>query len=186
MLNQNKILEEKVIFLGIINNLDEYISINKSFPFEEITVSEEIEQYNEKIITITEEEIKEYFGTYKDIKELREKSIKYFADNIQGKTFDIGKYKNIRINRRTRDKYESFSCDIRKLLIVPKLLEILKTSKYKTSSEKYKERTDNIKIFHYFTNKIILKGKEYKVYITIGEDNTGNLFYDLDENKNNP
>ena len=43
MLNQNKILEEKVIFLGIINNLDEYISINKSFPFEEITVSEEIE-----------------------------------------------------------------------------------------------------------------------------------------------
>ena len=57
-----------------------------------------------------------------------------------------------RINRRTRDKYESFSCDIRKLLIVPKLLEILKTSKYKTSSEKYKERTDNLKIFHYFKN----------------------------------
>ena len=183
MLNQNKILEEKVIFLGIINSLDEYYSINKSFPFEEITVSEEIEQYNEKIITITEEEIKEYFGTYKDIKELREKSIKYFADNIQGKTFDIGKYKNIRISAKSRKKYKSFSADERKLLIVPKLLKILKTSIYKNSSEKYKDREDNITFFHYFTNKIILRKKIYEVYITIGEDENGKLFYDLDENK---
>ena len=59
------------------------------------------------IITITEEEIRQYFGSYKDIKELREKSIKYFADNIQGQTIDIGEYKNIRINRRSREKYKS-------------------------------------------------------------------------------
>lgn len=186
MLNQNKILEEKVIFLGIINSLDEYISINKSFPFKEITVSEEIEQYNEKIITITEEEIKEYFRTYKDIKELREKSIKYFADNIQGKIFDIGKYKNIRISRNARDRYKKYSADRRKLIIVLKLLEILKTAKYKRSSDKYKYREDNITIFHYFTNEIYIDKEKYSVYITIGEDENGNLFYDLDENKKTP
>ena len=29
----------------------------------------------------------------------------------------------------------------------------------------------------------MLKNNEYKVYITIGEDNIGKLFYDLEENK---
>ena len=176
-------MEEKVIFLGIINNLDEYISINKSFPFEEITVSEEIEQYNEKIITITEEEIKEYFGTYKDIKELREIAIKYFIRNIQGQMFDIGEYKNIRINRRSAEKYKRFSADERKLFIIPKLLNILTTSQYKFSLPNYKERKDKMTQFHYFTNKVILKGIEYNVFITIGEDDKGNLFWDLEENE---
>ena len=37
--------------------------------------------------------------------------------------------------------------------------------------------------FHYFTNKVILQKIEYKVFITIGEDKQGNLFWDLDENK---
>ena len=122
---------------------------------------------------------------YKDIKELREKAINYFADNLQGKTFDIGTFKNIRINKRTKYKYKSFSADERKLLIVPKLLEILKTSKYKDSSPKYKERKDNMTQFHYFTNEVILKDIIYKVFITIGEDDKGNLFWDLDENKKN-
>ena len=63
------------------------------------------------------------------------------------------------------------------------MLEILKTSIYKNSSEKYKDREDNITFFHYFTNKIILRKEIYEVYITIGEDENGNLFYDLDENK---
>ena len=183
MLNQNKLLEGEIIFLGIINSLDEYYSINKSFPFEETIVSENIEQYNEKTITITEKEIKKYFGTYKDIKKLREIAIKYFADNIQGKYFDIGKYKNIRISRNARDRYKKYSFDERKLLIIPKLLEILKTSKYKISSNPYKVRKDRIKKFYYFTNKIILMKKVYEVYITIGEDENGNLFYDLDKNK---
>jgi hypothetical protein len=40
-----------------------------------------------------------------------------------------------------------------------------------------------IQYIHYFTNEILLKENYYKVYITIGEDNKGNLFYDLDENK---
>ncbi len=184
--------KENIIFLGIIDNIEDFCSTfgkeqtNQDI-FDTSFVCEDISFYkNENIIIITEEEIKEFFGDYKNITELREKAITYFGKNIQGQTFDIGKYKNIRINRRARDKYESFSYDIRKLLIIPKLLEILKTSKYKTSFKKYKKRTDNLKIFHYFTNKIILKGKEYNVYITIGEDNTGKLFYDLDENKNNP
>ena len=38
-------------------------------------------------------------------------------------------------------------------------------------------------MFHYFTNKLILKEELYEVYITIGEDENGNLFYDLDKNK---
>lgn len=43
--------------------------------------------------------------------------------------------------------------------------------------------------FHYFTNKVLIqnietkKFNEYKVYITVGEDKQGKLFWDLDENK---
>ena len=117
---------EKIIFLGIINSIEEFYELTGKNPVE-IELSEEQEIYSNKQIIITEEEIKQYFGEYKDIKELREKAIKYFADNIQGKTFDIGKFKNIRISRKSRDKYESFSMDERKLLIVPKLLETLES-----------------------------------------------------------
>lgn len=186
----NKTLNTKnIIFLGIINSLEEYYAINNSYPVfknndeNDVFVKEDIESYNDKIIVITKEFVKQYFGEYKDIKELRQKAIDYFAKNIQGKTFDIGNFKNIRISRKSREKYESFSADERKLLIVPKLLEVLRTSKYKSSSEKYKGRKDHIKLFHYFINEILLRNVRYCVYITIAEDENGNLFYDLDENK---
>jgi len=173
---------EKIIFLGIINSIEEFYELTGKNPVE-IEFSEEQEIYIDKQIIITEEEIKQYFGEYKDIKELREKAIKYFADNIQGKTFDIGEYKNIRINRRSVEKYKKFSADERKLLIIPKLLNILTTSQYKFSLPNYKERKDKMTRFHYFINKVILKGIEYNVFITIGEDDKGNLFWDLEENK---
>ena len=140
-------------------------------------------RFARKAVSITEDEIKNIFGDYKDIEELREKAYKYYRDNLQGKPVDIGKYKNIRISRRSAERYKSYGADERKLLIVPKLREILETSKYKDSEDLYKKRKDNIVKFHYFTNKVILKEKPYEVYITIGEDNKGNLFYDLDENK---
>jgi len=172
--------KENIIFLGIINNSEEFYKI---FKFSQQELNEELAVYNDKQIIITEEEIKHYFWNYKSIEELREKAIKYFAKNIQGKNFDIGKFKNIRISAKSRKKYKSFSADKRKLIVVPKLLEILKTAKYKNSSEKYKDREDNITIFHYFTNKVYIIKEKYNVYITIGEDENGNLFYDLDENK---
>ena len=173
---------ERIIFLGIINSIEEFYELTGKYSVD-LELSEEQEIYNDKQIIITEEEIKQYFGEYKDIKELREKAIKYFADNIQGKTFDIGKFKNIRISQTSKNKYKSFSADERKLLIVPKLLEILKTSRYKNTSMLYKIRKDNIFKFHYFTNEVIVNNIKYSLYITIGEDNRGHLFYDLDKNR---
>ena len=172
----------RIIFLGIANSIEEFYELTEK-NLAELELSEEQEIYSDKQIIITEEEIKQYFGEYKDIKELREKAIKYFADNIQGKTFDIGKFKNIRISQTSKNKYKSFSADERKLLIVPKLLEILQTSRYKNTSMLYKIRKDNIFKFHYFTNEVIVKNIKYNLYITIGEDNRGHLFYDLDENR---
>lgn len=176
----------RIIFLGIATTIEEFYEIIGICPVEfehEFKVSEELENYGNTQIIITEEEIKKYFGNYKNIKELRKKAIKYFADNFQGKTFDIGKFKNIRISKTARNKYESFSADKRKLLIVPKLLFILKNSKYKDSKYSYKNRRDNIFKFHYFTNEVIIKNDKYRIYITIGEDRIGKLFYDLDKNK---
>ena len=178
---------EKIIFLGIINSIEEFYEVTgKSFiEFEQqkLELSEESEIYNDKQIIIAEEEIKEVFGEYKDIKELRNKVYKYYKENIQGKIIDIDKYKNIRISRQSAERYKYYGADERKLLIVIKLLEILKCSKYKSSEIPYKTRKDRIKIFHYFTNKVILRDEIYDIYITIAEDNNGNLFYDLDKNK---
>ncbi|WP_413853462.1 hypothetical protein [Candidatus Ruminimicrobium bovinum] len=117
--------------------------------------------------------------------ELRNKSYEYYKEHIQGNNVDIGKFKDIRIPRKSAERYKHYGSDERKLLIVPKLLEILKTSQYKNSEGLYKKRSDNIVKFHYFINEVLLKDRFYKVYITIGEDNKGNLFYDLDENKEN-
>jgi len=172
--------KENIIFLGIINKIEEFYEI---FRLKKQELNEELAIYNDKQIIITEEEIKQYFGNYKDIKELREKAINYFAKNIQGKIFDIGNFKSIRISQTSKNKYKSFSPYEEKLLIVPKLLEVLQTSKYKSTSMLYKSRKDNIFRFHYFTNEVTVKNIKYKVYITIGEDNRGHLFYDLDKNK---
>jgi len=124
--------KENIIFLGIINSAEEFYEITGKNFFElaQQEFNEEPAIYNDKQIIITEEEIKQYFGNYKDIKKLREKAISYFIKNIQGQKFNIGRYKNIRINRRSIEKYKKFSADERKLLIIPKLLNILKMSKY--------------------------------------------------------
>lgn len=176
--------EEKIIFLGFANNIEEFYSIfGKKSSQEILMVCEDVWLYK-NIVTITEKEIKEHFGDYKNIAELREKAIKYFADNIQGKHVDIGKYKNIRISRNARDRYKKYSAYEKKLIVVIKLIEILKNAKYKDSSTRYKERKDRITMFHYFTNEVIIKNEKYKTYITIAEDENGNLFYDLDEYKN--
>lgn len=173
--------EEKIIFLGVIDNLKDYCNIFNC-SFENFAyINESVEPYN--ILKIDNSFIEKYFGKYKDIDELRQKAIDYFAENIQGKMINIGEYKNIRISSKSRKKYKSFSADKRKLLIVPILLQVLKTAQYKCSSTKYKDRKDNIIIFHYFINEIFINEGKYSVYITIGEDENGNLFYDLDENK---
>ena len=184
--------ENKIIFLGVATNREEFYALfdDKKLKQSVPEIFEDVQFYKtENIINIREDEIKKHFGDYKSIEELREIAIKYFADNIQGHPVDIGKYKNIRISRNSRDKYKSFSSDERKLLIIPKLLDVLKTSKYEKTLDPYKKRKDQIFKFHYFTNKIFIynkkerKNKEYFVYITIGEDYKGNLFYDLEENK---
>ena len=69
---------DKIIFLGIINSIEEFYELTGKYSVD-LEFSEEQEIYSDKQIIITEEEIKQYFGEYKDIKELREKAIKYFA-----------------------------------------------------------------------------------------------------------
>ncbi len=171
-------MDKNAIFLGIINSFEEYIEINKDILQEDI-----VTLYKNEFISISEEEIKQYFGNYKNIKELRNKAYTIYKEKIQGNNIDIDKYKNIRISRQSAERYKYYGADDRKLLIVPKLLDILKTSVYKNSSGRYKKRTDDIIKFHYFINKVRIKNIIYEIYITIGEDEKGNLFYDLDENK---
>ena len=75
---------ERIIFLGIINSIEEFYELTGK-NLAELELSEEQEIYSDKQIIITEEEIKQIFGEYKDIKELREKIYNYYKKNIQGK-----------------------------------------------------------------------------------------------------
>jgi hypothetical protein len=57
---------ERIIFLGLINSIEEFYELTGKYPVD-LELSEEQEVYNDKQIIITEEEIKQYFGEYKDI-----------------------------------------------------------------------------------------------------------------------
>lgn len=129
---------KNIIFIGMINSIKEYYDINQLYPYI-FELKEDIVSYNDKTIIITKELIRQYFGKYKDINELREKAYQYYRKNIQGKPVDIGKYKNIRIARKSAERYKHYGADERKLLIVPKLREILETSKYKDSESYIKK-----------------------------------------------
>ncbi len=125
----------------------------------------------------------EQIGNYNNIEELRKNAIDFYKNNLQNKSVDNGNYKNIRITKKSRQRYKTYSADERKLLIVPKLLKIIETAEYVRSQNIYKNRKDNIIKFHYFKNKVVLKNEPYEIFISIAEDRKGNLFYDLDENK---
>ena len=127
-------------------------------------------------IQLTGEEL----GPYKDIKELRQKAIEFYKNNLQGTKVKHPELKDILFSRKGRDEYEAFSANPDKLKMVVALRSIIKTGNYLGKEPLHKVRKDGAIRFHGLENTVqIGTGEEQKVKVIIWEDGNGNKFYDL-------
>jgi hypothetical protein len=139
-------------------------------------VGEKIQAGGEgKSISITGNEL----GSYADAKELRQKAVSYYKDNLQGKPArrdDIGE---IRFSRKGLEETRYFSADTDKLLMVPALRDIIETGTLGKEETLNHPRKDGIVAFIPIKKTIDFQGKPKDVEALVGKDGRGNLYYDL-------
>lgn len=125
-------------------------------------------------------------GDINDKKEFQRNAIKYFKETYQGHIFAHPKLGSIRISGKGIKEFKQAIADVRKLQVLPKLQEIIETALVERSENINKVRNDGIIKFHYLSNQTLIKGVPFDVFVTIGEDRKGNLFYNLNEDNKNP
>ncbi len=142
----------------------------------------EVKEKNKtKLVQLTGDEL----GSYKDIKELRQKAIDFYKNNLQGSKVKHPELGEILFSRQGRDEYEAFSANPDKLKMVVALRPIIETGHYLGAEPLHKVRKDGAIRFHCLENTVqIGAGKEQKVKVIVWEDDNGNKFYDLKIPKN--
>jgi len=130
----------------------------------------------EEPVFLTGEEL----SNFKNIKELRKTAHKYYHENIQGKIVEHLLLGTIKFTKAGRD--ETLFRQPKTALIFPKLLDIVKESRYIKTEPPYHKRDDGITKFHIFENNVSIYGKIKKYEFLIGEDAFGYKFYLSKEN----
>lgn len=116
-------------------------------------------------------------GHYKDIKELRQKAVDYYKNNLQGKIVKHPQLGEILFSRKGRDEYEAFSGNPDKLKMVVVLRSIIETGHYLGAEALHKIRKDGAIRFHLIENMVkIGRGKAQKVKVIVWEDSNGKNF----------
>lgn len=118
-------------------------------------------------------------GSYRDVKELRQKAVDYYKEHLQGKPAyrdDIGE---IRFTRKGMEKSRSFSGNPDKLLMFPAIRDIIETGKLGREEAIDHSRNDDIVAFIPISSTVNFKGKPREVELLLGKDRNGNLYYDL-------
>lgn len=119
-------------------------------------------------------------GEYADIKDLRAKAVKYFKKILMNSEpvyrQEIG---TIRFSNKGLHEFKHYSGKIDKLKAVVALREVLEKGEYRGFEKNHKERRDSIVGFHKFVSELKIGSKLYESEILVGEDENGNLFYDL-------
>lgn len=128
---------------------------------------------SDDIISIKGDEL----GSYKDIKELREKASKYYEERLANTEVEHPRLGKIIFTKNGYKKPISFSADERKLKLFPYLPQIIKNGVL-VKSDKDKQDRPNVFNFYTLKTKIIFDDKEEIVRISIRKDNNGKLYYD--------
>ncbi len=127
------------------------------------------------------------FGENLSLGELRKSAVKFYKKELQGKSVQHPELGEIKFTSAGRDKFSSTSADARKLKVVPKLEDIIKTGRVVGEEENHKKTAHfNIKKYFFLANDVVMEGKPVTVGVTVFEDNNGNLYYNhniLDETK---
>lgn len=125
-------------------------------------------------------------GSYRDVKELRQKAVDYYKEHLQGKPAHRDDIGEIRFSRKGRGETFSFSVNPDKLLIIPALRDIIEKGKLGREEALNHPRKDGIVAFIPVTKTVNLKGRPQEVEVLLGKDRKGNLYYDmfLEQRKN--
>jgi len=103
----------------------------------------------------------------------------YFRAKMQGKTVTRQGVGEIRFSGKGWKKFKrGVTTDIKKAKLLPAASAIILRGKHSVS-EPFKARNDNITRFHFFDGKVELEGETLLVGVTVGEDEFGHLFYNL-------
>lgn len=125
-------------------------------------------------------------GNIANVSELRKVAKEFYRSNLQGKKVVNPNVGEILFTLKGAKKALVTSADTRKVRLFPKLREIVETADFIRSEDVRSIRKDDIVKFHYLSNKVLLDGKPFDVFVTIGEDARGKLFYNINEDIKNP
>ena len=124
------------------------------------------------------------FGTYKDIKELRQKAISYYQEVLQGTSVENARLGRVDIDQNGlveftgsgRRKAKSTSAKVEKLLLIKYLPQLIREATNITESPAEKERhaTD---YFYYLHTAAEVNGASVPVDITLIKNNDGHIQY---------
>ncbi len=118
-------------------------------------------------------------GSYRDVKELRQKAVDYYKEHLQGKPAHRDDIGEIQFTRKGMEKSRSFSGNPDKLLMFPAIRDIIETGKLGKEEAIDHSRNDDIVAFIPISSTVDFKGKPREVEVLLGKDRKGNLYYDL-------
>lgn len=118
-------------------------------------------------------------GSYKSIKELRQKAVDYYKNNLQGTTVKNKNLGSVLFSGKGLRKFIASSADEVKLKMILAIPSIIEKGEYSGAEKPSHTRTDSIVKFHRIGMKVFLGGKKYRASVLVGEDAAGNKFYNL-------
>lgn len=107
----------------------------------------------------------------------------YYLNNLQNTTVERAGFGTVQFTGKGWQKLKSgLGMDEDKFKLIPAIKEIIASGDYQGRTPIDKARTDKIIAFHYFEADVEVAGKILKAGVNVGEDNKGNLFYNLNKN----
>ena len=104
----------------------------------------------------------------------------YYKSNLQGKSVEREGFGSVRLTgKRWRKLKKGLTTDTKKTMLIPAIPDIIAKGTYNGREKPYKQRSDDIVAFHFFSGLVDLKGELIQAGVTVGEDSHGNLFYNL-------
>ncbi|GHV47830.1 hypothetical protein FACS1894204_11630 [Synergistales bacterium] len=152
---------------------------------EELRRAENEKQKTEDVISVTGKELGEFnlsepgSETYKaELKRLREKAFDYYDKTLSHDKTSHPAIGEIGFAGKGRKKTFSNSANPKKLMLFPKIRELLKTARLvKTEENLKKDKNPNIRRFFTLQNTAVIGGVSELVTMTVYEDNRGNFYY---------
>ncbi|MEI7752773.1 MAG: hypothetical protein WCJ71_11890, partial [Candidatus Omnitrophota bacterium] len=129
------------------------------------------------LMTLTGKEL----GDDVDVTNCFEKAKAFFRKNLQDK---LSIHRNelgaepVRFSNKSWKKIKfGLKNDILKAKLLPAVPSIIRDGLYRGRTELYKKRDDDIAAFHYFDAVVGIEDGTVMVRVSVGEDETGHLFY---------